>query len=120
MGSQPQMRLVEVVKAPVPRPVASDEGPGPSALQRRISTKTESSEASQVFIRREESTGRVDRHRGQPPSLALVAVGIPFTGHFSGFPSASHLGLPGSQLVFGISGDPLTGAHASLSQDGFY
>ena len=36
------------------RPVVSDKGPGPSALQKRISTKMESSEASKVFIRRKE------------------------------------------------------------------
>ena len=59
-------RLVAAVKAPVPRPVVSDEGPGHSALQRRISTETESREASQVCIRRKESTIRVDRRRGVP------------------------------------------------------
>ena len=35
------------------RPVASDKGPGPSALQKGISTKTGSSEGSQIFIKRE-------------------------------------------------------------------
>ena len=38
------------------RPVVSDKGPGPLALQKRISTKTESSEASKVFIRRKKCT----------------------------------------------------------------
>ena len=73
-GPSQRWRLVAVVKAPVPRPVVSDEGPGHSALQRGISTKTESREASQVFIRREESTFCVDRCRGASESHALVAV----------------------------------------------
>ena len=34
------------------RPVVSDTGPDPLALQKRISTKTENSEASKVFIKR--------------------------------------------------------------------
>lgn len=59
-------RLVAAVKAPVPRPVVSDEGPGHSALQRRMFTETESREASQVCIRRKDSTVRVDRRRGVP------------------------------------------------------
>ena len=47
------------------RPVVSDKSPGPSALQKRIPTKMESSETSKVFIRREKSTVHVDRHRGR-------------------------------------------------------
>ena len=43
------------------RPVVSDKGPGPLALQ-RTSTEMESSEASKVFIRRKKSTVCVDRH----------------------------------------------------------
>ena len=34
------------------RPMVSDKGPGPLALRKRISTKTESSEATEVFINR--------------------------------------------------------------------
>ena len=34
-------------------PVVRDKGPGPSALQKRFSTKTESSEASKAFIKGE-------------------------------------------------------------------
>ena len=34
------------------RSVVNDKGPGPSALQKRISTKTESSDVSKVFIKR--------------------------------------------------------------------
>ena len=74
---------VAVVKAPSPShgPVVSDKGPGPLTLQKRLSTKMESSEASKVFIRRKKSTVCVDRHTsgltGRVPeflSHALVAV----------------------------------------------
>ena len=34
------------------RPVVSDKGPGPLALQKRIPTKTESSETRKVFIKK--------------------------------------------------------------------
>ena len=42
------------LKAPDPSQYTSDQwqGPGPFALQKRISRKTESSEASEVFIKR--------------------------------------------------------------------
>lgn len=40
--------------------------------------------------------------------------------HFSRFPLAGHLDLPGSQAISGISQGPSTGVHASLSQGGFY
>ena len=36
-----------------------------------------------------------------------------------GFPLDSHLALPGSESIFGLSRDPPTCACASLSQDGF-
>ena len=47
------------------RPVVSDKGTGPLTLQKRNSTKKESSEASKVFIRRKKSTVRVDRQMGR-------------------------------------------------------
>ena len=47
------------------RLVVSDKGPAPSALQNRISTKMESSEANKVFIKREKSTVCIDRHTGR-------------------------------------------------------
>ena len=50
---------------PAIRAVVSDKGPSPSALQKRISTQMESSEASDVFIKRKKSTVRVDRHTGE-------------------------------------------------------
>ena len=53
--------------------MVSDKGPGSLALQKRISPRTESSEASKVFIKRKESTVRVNRHmgrlRGRVPEL---------------------------------------------------
>ena len=49
--------------------MASDKGLGPLALQKEISTKTESSEASEVFIRRKKSTVAVDTLRGRVPEL---------------------------------------------------
>ena len=47
------------------RPVVSDKGPGPPALQERISTKRESSGASQVCIGRKKSAVPTDRHTGR-------------------------------------------------------
>ena len=44
------------------RLVVSDKSSGPSALQKRISTKMESSEATKVFIWRKKSTVHVNRH----------------------------------------------------------
>ena len=46
-------------------PGVSDKGPGPSGLQKRISTKTESSEPSTMFLRRKNSTVLVDKTHGQ-------------------------------------------------------
>ena len=44
-------------------PVVSDKGPGPLALQKRISIKTESNKASRAFIKRKKST--VEIHTGE-------------------------------------------------------
>ena len=41
-------------------------------------------------------------------------------GISSGFPLTSHFDLPGSESIFGVSQDPPTCVHASLSQDGFH
>ena len=53
--------------------MVSDKDPGPSTLQKRISTKTESSEANKAFIKRKKHTVSVDRHsgrlRGRVPEL---------------------------------------------------
>ena len=47
------------------RPVVSDKGSGPLLLPKRISRKMESSETSKVFIKREKSIVRVERHTGR-------------------------------------------------------
>lgn len=111
-------RLVAAVKAPVPRPVVSDEGPGHSALQRRISTETESREASQVWIRRKESTYRpCGQTQGRPPATPSRRAESLSRGPSSRVPLACHLGSPGSQSAFGTSRDPPTCAQAPLSQE---
>jgi len=107
------------------RPVVRDKGPDPSALQKRISTETESTEASKVFIRREKRVQYVwidtwADSEGESLSCALVAVWIIFWGLFSSFPLANHFDLPGSQSIFGVSQDPPMCLHTSLSQDAFY
>lgn len=105
--------------------MVSDKGPGPSALQKRVSTKTESSEeASRVFIRKKKSTIPKDRHTGRlresPRVVLLWQFKSLLWGISSGFPLASHFDLPGSESMFGISQAPPMCARASLSQDGFY
>ena len=47
------------------RLVVSDKGPVPSALQKIISTKMESSEANKVFVKRKKSPVCMDRHTGR-------------------------------------------------------
>ena len=74
------------------RPVVSDKGPGPLALQERILTKTESSEASKV-LRGKKSTVHVNRHTGrlrERESLNSWWFELLLWGTSSGFPSASH------------------------------
>ena len=76
------------------RPVDSDQGPGPSPLQKRIPTKVESSETSKVFIKRKTSTVRVDRHLGRlrVPELHPRGSLNYFYGVFlMGFPLTNHL-----------------------------
>ena len=106
--------------------MVNDKGPGPLALEKRISTKTESSEAGKVFMKRKKTAVCVDRHTGEfrerkshwvAPSwqceLLLWSIS-------SWFPLANHFDFPGSQSIFGISQEPSMCAHSSLSQDGFY
>ena len=48
------------------RPMISDKGPGSSALQKRIPIKIESSEASEVFIKRKRAQNVwIDMHMGR-------------------------------------------------------
>jgi len=74
--------------------VDSDQGPGPSPLQKRIPTKVESSETSKVFIKRKKSTECVDRHPGRlrVPELHPHGSLNYFYGLFlMDFPLANHL-----------------------------
>ena len=68
------------------RPADSDKGPGLQALQKRFSMKTESSEASKVFIKRKNTTvcviGSQADSEGQAPSCACQSGWIIFIGHF--------------------------------------
>ena len=106
--------------------VVIDNGLGPSALQKRISTKMESSEASRTFIKRKRSYVWTDKRadsEGELLSGTLVVVWITFMGHFfygAGILLASHFDLFGSQSIFGKSQDPPMHEHPFLSQDGFY
>ena len=108
----------------ITRPVVSDKGPGPSAMQKRISTKMESSEASTVFIKRKRVQyvwiGTWADSEGESLSCALVAVWSTFMRCFFQVSLVNHFGLPCSQSIFGISQDPPKCAQASLSQNGFY
>ena len=45
--------------------MVSDKSPGPLAIQKRIPTKTDSSELSEVFAKRKKSTVPADRHTGE-------------------------------------------------------
>ena len=108
----------------VTRPVVSDKGPGPSALQKRIPTKMESGKTNKVFIKRKKNTVHVDRNIGGLGERVSHWI-TPFWwfefllwGISSGFPLAN-LDLPGSQSIFGISQDPPIWVYTSLSQDGF-
>ena len=81
MGSQPEVEAGSLWRKHqilATSPVVSDKGPGPLDLQKRISTKTESSEASKMFTKRKKSTVHVhrqgaDSERGSL-SCALLAV----------------------------------------------
>ena len=92
-----------VVKEPNPR------CPDPSSLQKRISTKTESSEASKVFVKRKKSMIHGDKHmdrlRGKIPELSpRGSLNNYVREFFSDFPLANHFDLPGSQFIWYISG----------------
>ena len=106
--------------------MVNDKGPGPLALEKRISTKTESSEASKVLMERKKSTVCVDRHTGEFRERDRVTESHPHGSELllwsisSWFPLANQFDFPGSQSIFGISQEPSMCAHASLSQDGFY
>ena len=53
------------------------------------------------------------RLRGRVPEWRFE---LPLWGISSGFHSANHFDLPGSQSIFGLSQDPPMYVHTSLSQ----
>ena len=61
LGSQPETGPGQGGEST--RPVVSDKGPGPSALQKRISTKMESNE-TKYLLRAKKSTVCADRYMG--------------------------------------------------------
>ena len=63
LGSQPETGLGPSTQTLATRPVVSDKGPGPSALQKRISTKMESNE-TKYLLRAKKSTVCADRYMG--------------------------------------------------------
>ena len=67
----------------------------------------ESSEASKVFVRSKESKVHVERHTGWTLESVRVRPSWQFElllwGISSGFPLISHLNLPGSESIFGVS-----------------
>ena len=75
------------------------------ALQKRISTKTESSEASEVFIKREKGTVHVDRYtrelreRDSQGVAPLWQLELLLWDIYSEFPLANHLHLPSSESI---------------------
>ena len=102
----------------------SDKGPGPSALWKRISTKTKSSEASKVFIKRKRVQYVWVGTPGDSEEESLVTSFWQFElllwGISSRLPLVSRFDLPGSQSVFGVPQDPSMCTHTSLSQDRFH
>ena len=103
------------------RPAVSNKGPSPSALQKRVPTKMESSESSKVLRGKRKCIVHVDKHmgrlRGKVPEWRFK---LPLWGVSSGFHSANHFYFPGSQSMFGLSQDPLLCVRASLSQGESY
>ena len=103
--------------------MVSDKVPGPLVLQQRISTKSESSEASKVFIKREEKSVWIDTRsdsRREPLSGVLLTVWTTFMGHFFWVSFGQSFWFADSGSILGIPQDPLKCAHTSLSQDGVY
>ena len=80
--------------------MVSDKGPGSSALHKRISPRTESSEASNVFIKRKERTVHENRHigrfRGRVPELCPCGGLNHLDGAFLPVFLWPHFDLPGS------------------------
>ena len=83
LGSQPEVEAGSLWRKHqilATSPVVSDKGPGPLALQKRIPTKTESSEAS-IYSEEKKSTVCVGRHKGRVRER--VAESCPHSGFSS-------------------------------------
>ena len=103
--------------------VVSDKGLGPSAMQKRIPTKIESSEASRIFIKRKKRVQYmwIDTEAGLERewlSHVLMAVWTTLWSLSSCFPLANHFDLPSSQSIFGKSQDiPCAFTHLLAKMD---
>ena len=87
-------------------------------MQRRIPTKAESSETSEVFIRKKRiQYVWIDTQADSEscPSGSLNA----FMGHFFQVSFDQSSCLPGSESIFGMSQGSLICACTSFNQDGF-
>ena len=93
--------------------MASDRAWTISYIEMNFHKEIESSESIKVFIRREKSTVRVDRHM---ESRTLESL---FGAFFSRFPLANYLALTSFESEFVIIQDPSMCACASFSQHGF-
>ena len=103
------------------RPVISNKDP--SALQKRIPTKMESSEICKVFTwrKRVQHVSIDTRTDSESPWVTLSwQFELALWDIFSRFSLANHFDFPGSLFIFGIFQDCPMGAHTSLSQTGFH
>ena len=102
--------------------MVSDKGPGPSALQKRISTKMESNE-TKYLLRAKKSTVCADRYVGARSKRVAELHPCGSLNYFYGafLPvSFDHFDLPDSEFIFCMSQNPYMCEHESLSQEGFY
>ena len=96
--------------------MVSDKGPGPSASQERIPTRTESGETKYLLRGGKSTVAWIDTQadsEGESLSASLWQFELLLWGISSVFPLASHFDLPGSRSMFGLSQDPLGCAHTS-------
>ena len=115
--ARPRQREHQILATRPPGPVVSDKV---SFGERNFNKEMESSETSEVFIRRKKVC--VDRltQVGSEKELNLWgSLNHLYGDSSSGFPLANHLALPGSESIFGLTQGPPLCACAFLSQDGF-
>ena len=104
------------------RPVVSNKGPSFCLCKKEFPQRQKV--ANQVFIKRKSAPymcvdAWVDLER-ESLGHALVEVWSTSIGHLFRVSLINHFDLTGLQSVFGISQDPPTCVHASLSQSGYY